>query len=131
MSSPPPAANLLGKPSQQQQSEKSQQSQQPQQPQPSQPQQIPQPQQPNILYNMSSPPAAANLLGQPSQSQQPQVSLSSDLLGGGDFQRPVSDILVMANGQAVHSNLSSQAGRPASEIINKNFKSPEAEAIDR
>jgi len=79
---------------------------------------------------MSSPPAAANLLGQPSQ----QVSLSSDLLGGGDFQRPVSDILVgsaMTSGQAARNNLASQAGRPASEVLNKNFKSPEAEAIDR
>jgi len=79
---------------------------------------------------MSSPPAAANLLGQPSQ----QVSLSSDLLGGGDFQRPVSDILVgsgMVGSQAVRNNLASQAGRPASEVINRNFKSPEAEANDR
>jgi len=80
---------------------------------------------------MSSPPAAANLLGgQPSQ----QISLSSDLLGGGDFQRPASDILVgsaMASGQAARNNLAAQAGRPASEVINKNFKSPEAEAIDR
>ncbi|ORX84182.1 hypothetical protein BCR32DRAFT_230653, partial [Anaeromyces robustus] len=79
---------------------------------------------------MSSPPAAANLLGQPSQ----QISLSSDLLGGGDFQRPASEILVgsgMTSGQAVHNNLASQAGRPASEVINKNFKSPEADAIDR
>jgi len=79
---------------------------------------------------MSSPPAAANLLGQPSQ----QVTLSSDLLGGGDFQRPASEILVgssMTSGQAFRNNLASQAGRPASEVINKNFKSPEAEAIDR
>jgi len=79
---------------------------------------------------MSSPPAAANLLGQPS----PKVSLSSDLLGGGDFQRPVSDILLgsaATSGQAARNNLASQAGRPASEVINKNFKSPEAEAIDR
>jgi len=86
---------------------------------------------------MSSPPAAANLLGQPSQqSQQPQqVSLSSDLLGGGDFQRPASDILVgsavTSGQQAARANLGLQAGRPASEVINKNFKSPEAEAIDR
>lgn len=83
---------------------------------------------------MSSPPAAANLLGQPSQQPQ-QVSLSSDLLGGGDFQRPASDILLgsaMTSGQqAARANLGLQAGRPASEVINKNFKSPEAEAIDR
>jgi len=79
---------------------------------------------------MSSPPAAANLLGQPSQ----QVSLSSDLLGGGDFQRPASEILVgsnRTNAQGRNNNLTAQAGRPASEVINKNFKSSEAEAIDR
>jgi len=93
---------------------------------------------------MSSPPAAANLLGQPSQqsqqsqqnqqNQQPQQpQFSSDLLGGGDFQRPTSDILGVTSGQqAFRSNLGLQAGRPASEVVmNKNFKSPEAEAIDR
>jgi len=80
---------------------------------------------------MSSPPAAANLLGLTSNPQ--QVTLSSDLLGGGDVQRPTSEILVgsgMTSGQTARNNMSYSV-RPASEVLNKNFKSPEAEAIDR
>lgn len=76
-----------------------------------------------------SPPAAANLLGQPAQT----ITVSSDLLGG-DFQRPASELLTggsFANNNSAARVIASQAARPASEIINKSYKSPEAEAIDR